>query len=74
MKTNYIQRLQDENARLCSALKTWDDSAGSFRAFLGSEKFTGTATDGSRKDWIATADVVNWLRDLQNTVATEANK
>ena len=32
-----------------------------FRVHLASGKFAGTDTDGSRRDWIATADVTAWL-------------
>jgi len=53
---NYIQRLQAENAELLQNLNSAAFEIQQFRAFLASEKFTGTE-NGERKDWIATRDV-----------------
>ena len=35
------------------------------RAHLLSAKFCGEDLDGSRKDWIATADVLRFIEDLR---------
>lgn len=68
---NYIKSLQFENAELRSALKTYSDSFSAFRSYLASGKFQGADLDGARKDWIATGDVINWLRDVENAIASE---
>lgn len=36
-----------------------------FRQHLLSPKFSGLDQDGSRKDWIATGDVLRWLAELE---------
>jgi len=35
-----------------------------FRVHLAGGKFAGTDPDGSRRDWIATADVLAWLANI----------
>jgi hypothetical protein len=65
---NYIKRLESENAALKAAFAATRDELGAFRAFLGTEKFTGVESDGSRKDWISTADVSHRLADIIDTL------
>lgn len=60
---NYILQLKQENASLKKQVQFFQDALNSFHLFLHSPKFTGTAEDGSRKDWISTGDVINWKRE-----------
>ena len=67
--THYSVTLKEEanalRAIVAKDRKKFGDALSAFSAFLHSEKFTGTAADGSRKDWISTADVQNWIRDTR---------
>lgn len=63
---NYIQQLQTDNANLKKQLTDAQDAITTFLAYLGSEKFTGQSSDGTRKDWISTGDVVRWGMDLRS--------
>jgi hypothetical protein len=60
---NHIHKLQAENAELRRLLEQARDNQHAFRAHLHSAKFASTETE--RRDWIATADVLNWLRETQ---------
>ena len=66
---NYINQLQAENTALRAQLEIVRAETSSFRTFLNSPKFVGTEANGERKDWIATADVIAWLRELANKIA-----
>ncbi len=58
---NHIARLQaDLNAARTAAAAT-DEAIQELRVHLAGGKFAGTDPDGSRRDWIATADVHAWL-------------
>jgi len=62
---NYIQKLQQENANLKTALELAGDDINSFLTFLQtSPKFQSTETE--RKDWISTGDVIRRLREIRN--------
>ena len=63
---NYIKTLQVENKALNSKLNQIENSIDDFTIFLNSPKFTGTQSDGSRKDWISTTDVMNRLKELRS--------
>ena len=58
---NYIHQLQADLATAQGALDAKDETVRDFQAHLAGTKFQGTDADGSRKDWIATADVRAWL-------------
>ena len=58
---NYIARLQADLAAAAAALSAKTEAIQEFRVHLAGDKFAGTDTDGSRKDWIATGDVHAWL-------------
>lgn len=58
---NYIARLQADLAAAADALSAKAEAIQEFRVHLAGDKFVGTDTDGSRKDWIATGDVHAWL-------------
>jgi hypothetical protein len=63
---NYIARLREQNASLEADDKALRERAQEFRVHLAGPKFSGTEHDGSRKDWIATADVERWLDYVLN--------
>ena len=65
---NHILQLQEDKARLLGRLRAIEESLDSFNSFLHSEKFAGAENDGSRKDWIATADVINWIRETKRNL------
>jgi hypothetical protein len=58
---NYIYTLQKEFAATRDTLREKDDIIFEFRTHLAGPKFAGQDPDGSRRDWIATADVLIWL-------------
>jgi len=66
---NYIKRLeadvQNRDARIEAAMVEITD----FIHFLYSEKFRGVESDGSRKDWIATGDVLHQLQNLRDALS-----
>jgi hypothetical protein len=65
---NYISKLQTENKELKAKLDLANETLAQFHAFLHSDKFIGTETDGSRKDWIATGDVISWIREVRSEI------
>jgi len=58
---NFITRLQTELAAAQAEAAAKSEIARALRAHLVSEKFCGTDTDGSRRDWIAVKDVDAWM-------------
>jgi hypothetical protein len=64
---NYINRLQTERAEHAEQSKAIEDSLQSFLELLHSPKFTGIESDGGRKDWISTSDVLNIIIPLRNS-------
>lgn len=65
MKGGPVRAAQVRIAELEAELAQYRANFNAFRILLHSAKFTGTGEDGSRKDWIATADVLCWLSDTQ---------
>jgi hypothetical protein len=66
---NYIARLQTDLAAAQAALAAKDQATQDFRVHLDGEKFRGFEDDGSRKDWIAIADVLAWLAVIRSAEA-----
>lgn len=66
---NHIHRLQEANEVHIARLAQIAARTAEFRMFLVSAKFTEPATDGSRTDWISTADVNRWLSYINEVVA-----
>jgi hypothetical protein len=66
---NHITRLQIDLAAAQAALAAKDQAIQAFRAHLDGEKFRGFEDDGSRKDWIAIADVLAWLAMIKSAEA-----
>jgi hypothetical protein len=67
-RPNHIHNLTKARDDAHAQLKAAQDDITSFLAFLHGPKFTGTESDGGRKDWISTGDVVRWLMDLRGTL------
>jgi len=61
---NHIHRLQQTIVDRDNELAEIRAHILAFKAHLQSEKFIGTEADGSRKDWIATSDVFNFLGEI----------
>jgi len=62
---NYIKQLQNENQKLKTQLGVINNQIDCFINFLHGAKFTGVQSDGSRKDWISTGDVIHSLREIK---------
>lgn len=67
---NYIKKLESERNELREKSQTVEMAINNFIAHLHSPKFQGVESNGERKDWIATGDVLNFLIELrgQNNV------
>lgn len=63
---NYIHSLQAANAELQSRLDSALSEIAEFKSHLALPKFQGTDSDGSRKDWIATQDVLRRVANINN--------
>ena len=63
---NYIHALEAEVRTLKLQAQARECRFLQMREHLASAKFTAPATDGSRTDWISTADVLRWLRYLEH--------
>lgn len=63
---NYIKSLQADKAELEARIKRTDESLEALLMMLNGPKFTGVESDGGRKDWIATGDVIAWARDVRS--------
>lgn len=63
---NYIQQLQGELNAALAQIDSFKGSLTNLRTFLHSPKFTGTESNGERKDWIATSDLIRLLWDMEN--------
>lgn len=65
---NYIKVLQSKVAARDGAIEEAQQQITEFIAFLHSDKFTGVESDGGRKDWIATGDVIHQLTNLREAL------
>ncbi len=63
---NHIARLTAEREDALRDAKEMRERIWEFQAHLALAKYTAPATDGSRTDWIATADVNRWLTYITN--------
>ncbi len=61
---NHITRLQADLAAAQAVTAATAEAVQEFRVHLAGGKFAGTDPDGSRRDWIATADVLAWLANI----------
>jgi len=58
---NHIAWLQGQLTAAQTSAAATAEAVQEFRGHLASGKFAGTDADGSRRDWIATADITAWL-------------
>jgi hypothetical protein len=63
---NHIARLQTDLSAARAAITARDEAIQAFRVHLDSDKFRGIESDGSRKDWIAVADVLAWMAIIKD--------
>jgi len=68
---NYIKSLQEKNKELKTKISSALNELQSFTIFLNSSKFTGVESDGGRKDWIATGDVIIAINEIKNLLPGE---
>ena len=62
---NHILKLQADNVGANHRIIGLIERIHEFRAHIQSNKFAPQA-DGTRGDWISTADVNRWLRYIEN--------
>jgi len=63
---NHIARLQTDLSAARAAITARDAAIQDFRVHLDSDKVRGSESDGSRKDWIAVADVLAWMTIIKD--------
>ena len=63
---NHIVRLQADLSAAHAAIAARDEAIQAFRVHLDGDKFRGVEAGGARKDWIAVADVLAWVRIIQS--------
>lgn len=63
---NYIKQLESRKAELDDVIITRAERMQEFREYLLSPKFAPILSDGSRGDWVAVTDVLNWLRYIES--------
>lgn len=66
---NYINQLEADRNNLANKLASVLVELNAFQAFLQTaEKFKGVESNGERKDWIATKDVINRIQEIKNLI------
>jgi hypothetical protein len=63
---NYIKRLEAEAGAKDAKIANVQDQINAFITFLHGDKFAGFESNGDRKDWISTADVIERLREMRS--------
>lgn len=69
---NYIHQMKADIDRLKAEDNARANRIAEFRAHLRLPKFTEPGIDGTRSDWISTADVMRWLEYIEDTTQTYA--
>ena len=67
---NYIQKLQQDRGEVTERLLAMKDRIQELRVHLSGSKF-GPQADGTRGDWMSTADIQNWLRYIEDPTIEE---
>ena len=62
---NYIKQMQADLKERDDKLERLKGNVAEFMTYLHSPKFTGLESDGGRRDWIATGDVLHWLMEVR---------
>ena len=65
---NHILKLQNDLRERDAAIREAQEQITNFFAHLRSDKFVGEDSDGARKDWISTTDVIQRLADLRTAL------
>ncbi len=65
---NYIKKLQEEVEEHKAARAEAVELIDEFMNHLQSTKFRGAEEDGTRRDWIATGDVLTRLAEIRSTL------
>jgi hypothetical protein len=66
---NYIKKLEADRNNLANKLASVFLELNHFQAFLQTaEKFKGVESNGERKDWINTVDVINRIQEIKNLI------
>lgn len=60
-------KIHSQNVLLKNQLEEIKQEIEDFLVFLNSPKFIGVQSDGSRKDWISTGDVIERMKNLRGT-------
>lgn len=70
---NYIRRLQSDLESAKAEAAALRRSLAELNWHLHTSKFVGEDSDGARRDWIATGDVLRWIQETQHnaTVASD---
>lgn len=63
---NFIKRLQADLEAKTTELDAKLALIAEFERHLQGPKYQGADTDGTRKDWISTGDVTEWLRSIRS--------
>lgn len=63
---NYILSLKEKNETQYAQLKAIEQEINDFISFLHSDKFAGVDSQGNRKDWISTGDVLNRMMEIRS--------
>lgn len=66
---NYIKRLQADLEAKTTELDAKLALIAEFERHLQAPKYQGIDSDGARKDWISTDDVIGWLRSIRSAGA-----
>jgi hypothetical protein len=67
---NYIHQLEAECRQRQLAAQALSERIHQLRQHLALPKFNPVQADGSRGDWISTADVQRWLRFIEEGAHT----
>jgi hypothetical protein len=67
---NHIHKLQQDRGEAVERVLSMKDRIQELRVHLQSSKF-GPQADGSRGDWMSTADIQNWLRYIEDPTIEE---
>jgi len=67
---NHIHKLQQARGEAVERVLSMKDRIEELRVHLQSSKFQPQA-DGSRGDWMSTADIHNWLRYIEDPTIDE---
>jgi hypothetical protein len=66
---NYIKQLEQDRNNLANKVASVLIELNHFQTFLQTaEKFKGVESNGERKDWISTVDVIKTIQEIKNLI------